>query len=287
MANVFCPYCGEKIRFAPRLYGMPYCRKCGWKLEEAEVASRQAALILLVISVLGLGFLYRTIVLGWPLAVNFIYLVCFGLFPATLGVLSWFDYQKIVEAEPQTVPPRPEDWEARSATEYRPYLNLAIPRRIAISWKGWVRVFIGVVSLGLALYLVMPGASADFWTESFQQLKADTIPVAVLLVIGGWANLNLLRQRWSHVPLFRSGNVAIGRVRQQQFQKIQIGIDMIGRYSLIQYEFHDRKGNPNSNCGHDYSKSLYQEMPALIFYFESDPLNNVALGCSLYEIRIR
>lgn len=77
----------------------------------------------------------------------------------------------------------------------------------------------------------------------------------------------------------------IGRVVQQQFQNIRIGMDMIGRYSLVAYEFHDSQGLPISGAGHDYSKSLFQEMPALIFYDEADPSRNVALGCSLYTVR--
>ena len=61
---------------------------------------------------------------------------------------------------------------------------------------------------------------------------------------------------------------------------------MIGRYSLIEYEFHTPEGSLVSGSGHDYSKSHFQDMPVLIFYAEDDPFRNVALGCSLYGIKI-
>jgi hypothetical protein len=60
---------------------------------------------------------------------------------------------------------------------------------------------------------------------------------------------------------------------------------MIGRYSLIEYEFQTTHELPASGGGHDYSKSHFQQMPVLVFYEEKDPFNNVALGCSLYEVK--
>lgn len=243
------------------------------------------AFIMAIIAFLGLLFFYRTIVLGWPLAVKSIYLVCWVVFPAILGFFSWVDYGRIVIAEPQTVPPKPEDWSARATLEYQLFLNLSVPRRVFISWKGWLRINIGVICCALICYLAVPPTTVDFVDQLFQKLKADALPVGILLLIGGWTNLNLVRQRWSHVPLLKSGIAVVGRVAQQQFQNVRIGMDMIGRYSLVQYEFHDRLGLPVSGGGHDYSKTLYQEMPALIFYEETDPSQNVALGCSLYEVK--
>jgi len=287
MAKVLCPYCGEQIRFAPPLFGMPYCEKCGWKLEDAEKSSRQMALIMPFIALLGIIFFYRTIILGWPLSVRFIYLSCWVAFPASVGLLSWLDYRRIIVAEPQTVPPKPEDWLVRAASEYQLLLSLSVPRAVCISWKGWLRILIGVVCLAIIICLVVPKSSADFARPLRITAGPDAFPIGVLLLIGGWANLNLIRQLWSHRTLFKSGKVVIGRVVQQQFQNVRIGLDMIGRYSLVQYEFHDREGSPVSGGEHDYSKSLFREMPALIFYDEADPSRNVALGCSLYEIKTR
>lgn len=272
MAKIFCPFCGDEIRFAPRLYGLPYCCKCGWRLGQAEKDSRQMTFAMPILAFLGLVFFYRTVVLGWPLAIKGIYLACWVVFPAVIGFLSWSDYRRIIVAEPQTVPPRREEWTARAASEYQPFLQIVAPRPIQITWKGWLRICIGAVCIAL-IYFVLSRLSSDF------------VPAGILIIIASWTNWNLIRQRWLHLPLFRSGSVVIGRVVKQRFQNIRIGMDMIGRYSLVEYEFHTEGGLPASGGGHDYSKSLFQDMPILIFYKKEDPLRNVALGCSLYEVK--
>ena len=276
MTSVRCPYCGGNVRFAPRLFGLPYCTTCGWKLKEAEKSSRQFALVALIIAFLGLIFFYRTIVLDWPLPVRGLYLIFWTIFPALLGFLSWLDYQRIVVAEPQTVTPKTDEWAALAASEYEPILRLSTPRIACIAWKGWLRVCIGFVCIGPILYLVI--------AEPFG--AGNLAIIGMLLIVVAWANLNLVQQHWSHVRLLESGNVVIGRVVQQRFQNVRLGTDMIGRYSLIEYEFHTREGLLVSGGGHDYSKSHFQDMPVLVFYAADDPLRNVALGCSLYAVRV-
>jgi hypothetical protein len=244
------------------------------------------ALLLPIFAFLGLLIFYRTIVLGWPWAVRCIYLAgC--VFLGCVGLLSWLDYTTIIVAEPQTVPPRPDDWDTRATSEYAPFLNLSTPRFVRISWKGWLRIIVGVICLGVVFILAIPPVSVDFGEHFLRQLREAALPIGVLLLIGGLTNLNLARQRRSHLPLFKSGTVVIGRVVQQRFQNITIGMDMIWRCSLVEYEFRDREGIPISGKGHDYSKSLFQEMPVLLFYKEEDASRNVALGCSLYEVKSR
>lgn len=285
MAKPICPYCGTGMRFAPRLFGMPYCDHCGWRLEDAEKASRQMALVMPVIALLGIALVYRTTVLGWPLGISFIYLAGAVVFPVTVGLLSWLDYRKIIIAEPQAISSKPENWLVLATLEYQRFLRLSVPRTLSISWKGRLRIFIGVVCLGIIAYLLVLASLANPGTDLVQRLYGAALPVSVLLLLGGWANLNLIRQFRSQRPVIISGKAVIGRITQQQFQKVRIGMDMLGRYSLVQYEFHDGQGLPVSGVGHDYSKSLFQEMPALIFYDEADPSSNVALGCSLYEVK--
>lgn len=76
--------------------------------------------------------------------------------------------------------------------------------------------------------------------------------------------------------------MVVGKVLQQKYRNITIGLDLIGRYSLVEYEFHDQQGVPVRGGGTDYTRSLFQDAPTLIFYDSKDSFQNVALGCSLY-----
>lgn len=239
-----------------------------------------------MVAFLGLLLFFGTILRGWPIPIVGLYLICWFGFPVVLAVLSWMDYQNIIVAEPQTVAPNPQDWTVRAMTEYQPLMILSAPRRVRISWKGSLRIAIGTACLGIDFYILFPPwNSPGFVLRLIQNLNDRAIPVSVLLVIGVWANLNLIRQRWSHVPLLESGSVVVGKVLQQRFQNITIGLDLIGRYSLVEYEFHDQQGLPVRGGGHDYRKSLFQDAPTLVFYDSKDPFQNVALGCSLYTLQ--
>lgn len=283
MPSVLCPYCSERGRFSPRLFGSPYCVRCGWRLQDAEKSSKQSALILFVVAFLGLLLFFGTILRGWPIPIVCLYLICWFGFPIVLGVLSWMDYQNIIVAEPQTVAPNPQDWTVRAMSEYQPWISLSVPRRVRISWKGWLRIAIGTVCLAIDFYILVPPWNlTDFGPRLLRNLNERVIPVSVLLVIGMWINANLIRQRWSHVPLLKSGAVVVGKVLQQKYQNIAIGLDFVGRYSLVEYEFHDQQNLPVRSTGHDYSKCLFQDAPTLVFYDSRDSFRNVALGCSLY-----
>jgi hypothetical protein len=231
--------------------------------------------LLPMLVLLGLLPFFGGVLLGWEWPIRCLYLACFVLFPGSLALLSWMDYRTIIVAEPQTVSARPEDWTVRATARYEPFLNLPTPRVVRISRKGWLRVSVGAVCLGLALFVFL------------RQMRGAALPVGAFLLIGGWANLNLVRQRWSHLPIFESGTIVIGRITQQRFQNVWIGTDLIGRYSLVEYEFRDQQGMPVSSAGHDYSKSLFQEMPVLVFHEKEDASRNVALFCSLYEVKTR
>ncbi len=124
MAKVLCPYCGERTRFAPRLFGLPYCVACGWRLERfGKITSRQAALINLIIAFVGILLTVGTIIRGWPIPIVGIYFICSFVFPVVLDALSWSDYQKIIVAEPRTVEPKPQDWMAHANAKYQTLSN--------------------------------------------------------------------------------------------------------------------------------------------------------------------
>jgi hypothetical protein len=237
-----------------------------------------------LLAVLGLLISYIPIAAKSPIPIDCLYFACWVLFPATVGFLSWREYNRIIVAEPQTIAPAPESWEARATKEYGPLLNLPIPRNVRISAKGWLRIGFGVaVFLGIA-FILSRQPTPDFPMSLLQRIREKAVPVVVLLAIGCWANLNLVRQFWSHVPLLKSGSVAIGRVVAQRYQNVTLGSDLIGRYSLVDFEFRDKQDLRVSGAGHDYTKSLFDEMPVLLFYDPQEPFRNVALGCSLFMV---
>jgi uncharacterized protein (DUF983 family) len=235
MSNAGCPECGEAVRFAPRLFGIPYCPKCGWGLQGAENTSKALAFLMPMIGVLSLLLFFRIIILGWPIAVNCMFLVWFVLVPCIFGALSYFDYGRIIVAEPQTVPAKPEDWILHASAEYQQWLRLSVPRSVGISWKGWVRVAIGAFTLFVIFYfLFVPWITTGRAPNLLQWLRGNALPIGVLLAIGGWANFSLIRQYWSDLPLLGSGNAVIGRATLQEYQTIRIGTGQIGRGSSVE-----------------------------------------------------
>jgi hypothetical protein len=280
MANVRCPYCDKRVRFAPRGFGLPYCTNCGWRLRDAESSSQQTIFLMLALALLSLLLFFRTIILGWPLAIRCLFFTCFVAYPVLLGALSWLDYSKIIGAEPRTIAQKPEDWTLLSSKKYQPWLGLSIPRRTCISWNGWLRIAIGVACLmGVAYLLSIRSTSSDFGLQFLERMRAKAGPIGVLLAIGAWANLNLARQYCTQLPLLESGSAVIGRVLQQQYKNVR------GRYSVVEYEFRDARGSLVSGQGQDYGNSLFQDSPVLVFYEAGDPSRNVALGCSLYSVK--
>jgi uncharacterized protein (DUF983 family) len=286
MSNPRCPECGERVRFAPRLFGLPYCTKCGRRLQDAENTSKALAFLMPMFGVLSLPLFFRTIILGWPIALNCLFLACFVLWPCIFGAFSYLDYAKIIVAEPQTVPAKPEDWILHASAEYQQWRRLSVPRPVGISWKGWVRIAFGAVTLFvISHFLFVPWITTGVEPHLLQRLRGNALPIGVLLAIGGWANFSLIRQYWTDLPLLRSGNAVIGRVTQQEYQTIRIGTGQIGRSSSVEYEFRDLQGASIQGQGQDYMKSLFQDSPVLVFYKAGDPWCNVALGCSLYRLK--
>lgn len=288
MSNPRCPECGERVRFAPRWLGLPYCTKCGWRLQDAENTSKALAFLMPMFGVLSLLLFFRTIILGWPIGVRCLFLACFVVWPCVFGAFSYLDYGRIIVAEPQTVPTKPEDWILHASAEYQQWLRLSVPRSVGISWKGWGRVAVGAFTfVVISYFLFVPWIATGVAPHLLQWLRGNALPIGVLLAIGGWTNFSLAHQYWTDLPLLRSGSPVIGRVTQQDYQTIRIGTGQIGRSSSVEYEFRDQQGQSVQGQGQDYTKSLFQDSPVLVFYKASDPWRNVALGCSLYRLKSR
>jgi len=292
MTKIACPYCGGPLHFAPRLLGMPYCVKCGWQLQGAKKRSRQSAYALPLVSLIfllpSIAFALRPPSDGPKVMNVFASVVYFVGFLGLMaqGVISWADYKKISYAEPRTVTPNPDEWKQLAVREFQTMTALPVPRTVRLSRKGMLRIAIGIACLGAAVVItVLALNSTDSPSSVMERLHSVVIPIGILLLVAAWTNMNVFRQWPSHVPLLRSGNSVVGKVLQQKYQNIHIGMDFIGRYSLVSYEFNDQEGNSISSGGYDYSKSLFQDMPTLVFYDPNHPDRNVALGCSLYRLK--
>jgi uncharacterized protein (DUF983 family) len=278
MRRVLCPYCGALCRIVPPFFGAPYCAKCGWKMQRAQAASKRFAL---VVPAFGLVWFscFVAIIMRWPSeqedAWSKTFVACIYLIAAAgmtmAGLLSWLQYRRIVQSESRIASPDAPNWTFLAEQEFQPFLALATPRAVRISWEGWTRIGLGLSCMGSALLLVF--------------LYRMMIPASALLLIAAVANANVIRQRWSHRRLFASGRPALGRVLQQRYQGVWVGTGFISLGSRIRYEFADSEILPMRTNAHDYSRSLFQDMPVLVFYDPQNPARNIGMGCSLYELK--
>lgn len=277
MRRVLCPYCGALCRIVPRFFGAPYCAKCGWKVQRAKAACKHLAFSMPAVGLV--WFLcFVAAIMRWPSEqdawfkafVACIYLVA-AVGMTIAGLLSWLRYREIAQGESRITSVDARKWTFLAEQEFQPFLALTTPRAVRISWKGWTRIAFGLSCMGSALLLAF--------------LYRMAVPASTLLLIAAVANANVIRQGWSHRRLFASGRPALGRVLQQRYQGIWIGSGFVSLGSAIRYEFSDSEILLVRMDAHDYSRSLFQDMPVLVFYDPQNPARSIGLGCSLYELR--
>jgi hypothetical protein len=84
-----------------------------------------------------------------------------------------------------------------------------------------------------------------------------------------------LRNRW----LLEKGGWALGRITSQ----IEVG--RRSKVSEITYSFTDAIGQTWPGKGVDRTKSCFLDMPVIIFYDLSDPVQNVAAAATIWKLR--
>ncbi|MGB9463458.1 MAG: hypothetical protein WCA94_21440, partial [Candidatus Acidiferrum sp.] len=157
-------------------------------------------------------------------------------------------------------------------TAARDSLYAERPRRVRLSWRGWLYFTgAGVLSVILTFFLsvILRDEALSFYTGT------SLIPLAffgfyVLLCF------SFLRNRWKERGLLSDGRYAHGVVLEQQ--------DRPKSMPRICYSFRDFTGHGLAAKATDFSNHLYEGMPVSVFYDESDPARSVALESSLFRI---
>jgi uncharacterized protein (DUF983 family) len=290
MAKIICPQCDSEAAVVSLFSGRkPYCGVCGWNHQVVRSALSSERKVAFAVAGLGIAL------------IAFVYLWT-NLWWATVVVGAAFIILPLVEALSFTrqlsrLGPRREELSARqdgerapkilrnlstaSATmgtkEYAELLALTRPRKVRLTWKGWIN------SLLLAAIVVLCSHwLPDEW-DNFQhhRFRDGEAPVAVMvqLMVYGYA-LYFLWKRLRERKLLAYGDVAPGNVTRQC---------NYGRYSesrRIEYTFQDATGRSIAGRSHDPSRSLYEGMTTPIFYDPENPKRSIPLRCSLSKIRM-
>lgn len=189
----------------------------------------------------------------------------FILFPGTLAVASHSRLRTILRAGESTV-----SGPARVTVEDRDYMNAAVPRRVYLTWRGWL-YSVGVAA-ALAILLFFGTRLLQSGAASLQAHVAGT--VAFVFFMG--LCLIFFRNRIREWRLLNEGVIARGRVLEQ--------FEMGRNLPRITYGFRDAMGREFQNRATDFSHGLYEQMPVTVFHEPANPANSVVLESSLFKI---
>jgi hypothetical protein len=273
-----CPACGReatKVAAALSTASAAYCKHCGWNavLAASKLRSDERGLWIVVIlgAVLSLWALVRS-------GSGFALLVACGfvVFPGAFAGLTRYRIRQIGSAPIQHVgvsaTPLASFVAHASETSARDSQYAGRPRRVRLSWRGWLYfVGMGVLSVVLTLFfsVILRDESLSFRSGT------SFIPLAffgfyVLLCF------SFFRNRWAERGLLSEGRYAHGIVLEQQERQKSM--------PRICYSFRDFTGRGFAARGTDFSRHLYEGMPVSVFYDESEPARSVALESSLFRI---
>lgn len=274
MRTITCPRCGSSIAiyraFRPTI--KPFCARCGWNLQRAEVAvagqnaaTKFAPLAIGALAVIGAFALARTsspVGVVVPLLVGGVMLI-----PAW----SYFSTRNEIAAAKSTVNP--------SLATAQPYVDPSLqqlqalprPRRVRFRIPNGLVVVLMIAGLIMAfgLYLAAGAARNGRAHVNGSGLLAIPIIFVFLLVVPYFRDK---RNR----PLLRDGELALGRVTYQQ--SVQAGKSS---YSRIGYEFTTNSGQLIQDQAKDLTYSVYEDMTIPVFYDPTNPARNVT-PCATY-----
>lgn len=199
----------------------------------------------------------------------------FVLFPGALALVTRFRTQRIKAVQVQFLAGGVAPL-ASSATQpaemVRDSRYPERPRRVRLSWRGWV------YSAGVSALLV---ALIFFFSLIFRDDPVSIQTGKGLLVLACFSFYTVLciwffRNRWTEHGLLSEGRYASGVVLEQQEQSRSL--------PRISYSFRDFGGRGVRAKVTDFSRQLYEGMPVSVFYDEADPAKSVALESSLFSI---
>jgi len=153
-----------------------------------------------------------------------------------------------------------------------PLLSVPRPRQLKWNWRMKASAALAGLSIGMLGWILFAHPDKD---------RLDDARFILILAcwVTGLISLPLIPER-SNRTLLRDGEVTVGRVVYQQ--TVQPGKD---GWSAIFYAFADRRNRGFIGRGQDYSDSLAQGAPVVVFYDPLNPNKNVAMECSRFSVK--
>lgn len=155
---------------------------------------------------------------------------------------------------------------------FGPLLGVPRPRPLKWNWRMKAIAAFAGLSIGVLGWILLAHPDKD---------RLDDARLILILAcwVTGLISLPLLPER-SNRTLLRDGEVTVGRVVYQQ--TVQPGKD---GWSAIFYAFADGRNRGFIGRGQDYSDSLAQGAPVVVFYDPLNPNKNVAMECSRFSVK--
>lgn len=273
-----CPACGKeatKVAAALSTASAAYCRNCGWNVALAvsklRADERGTWVVILFGIVLSLLALVRS-GLGAALLV-----ACgFIVFPGAFALLTRYRMRQIEQipilylgagAAPLASFTANAPETAASDSQY-----IARPRRVRVSWRGWLYstgVSALLLTLIFLLHLILRDERATIYSGKGLFVVASFGFYALLCI-------SFFNNRWKERRLLSDGRYAHGVVIEQQERSKSL--------PRICYSFHDFSGRGFAAKVTDFSRHLYEGMPVSVFYDESDPAKSITLEGSLFRV---
>jgi uncharacterized protein (DUF983 family) len=279
MSTIACPRCGspvEQRRFFNAV-NKPFCSRCGWNLERAEVAlaAKSAVMILLpaVIVIIALFAIFAASKANTP----FIFIVpaFFALF--ALGPLwNYHSMRKAIAVAKFTVNPDLVQAQLPLDQSLQMLQSLPRPRRVRFSFRGGSAA-VAVMLAGILVFFAVVLATANArHVPNNRGNFAMFFPLIFLLAVFAVIIVVPLFRGKRDLPLLRDGELALARVIAQQ--TVQQGKTS---YSRIDYEFKTSGGQVVRNTCRDLTSSFFEDMTIPVFYDPLNPAKNIA-ACATY-----
>lgn len=288
-----CPVCHKRASIVGQQL---YCMNCGWNREAGIRALRGSMRVTPVGIVMFTGFVLF-LVFVWHfrnptqiaiIAVPLAFGLAFNYFYYKNRLTKLQGLRVNASAQPATETAwsgqptnAPQSQTETAATfppdpKYEALLSVPCPRRIRVSTRGKISLFVGLIVVTVFGSFVGKGLYATWArTQSFAGFGSKDwllVGLAVLLLLipyGIW------RGQVRECDLLENGEVAMARITGQWLNRDD--------YS-IQYEFTDFMGQSHQGMCSDNTQKLQQGMSVPVFYDRNNPNRQIAYCATLHDI---
>jgi len=164
---------------------------------------------------------------------------------------------------------------------YPALFRMQRPRPVRLIWRGWYFHLLFIIVAACCVSLARR-AIATPATDARSTLWFFLAAVGITY----WG-YRLARTWYWDRRLLADGEVSVGVVTGESLvgYRIEPILLLQVRPCWIDYSFRDGVGNEYRGRGLDYSQQNFKDAPIPVFYDPANPRYNVALGCSLHDLR--